>query len=73
MKYTVDRIEGSYAVLESEASEFIQVSVSDLPVGIRDGSVLDYNNNIYVIDTDSEMQRRRALYEKQQKLLNRKK
>lgn len=73
MRFIVDRIEGNIAVLESEGGDFIHVPVSDLPKGIRDGSVIRFDKNVYEHDALAEQQRRRALFEKQQSLLNRKK
>lgn len=73
MRYTVDRKEAGFAVLEDENSEYINVPLSALPEGIKDGSVLVFRNNQYFPDADYEAERRKAIFEKQQRLLNRKK
>lgn len=73
MKYTVDRIENGIAVLENDKSDFISVPTSELPDGIRDGSVLIYDNGKYFLDADAEKKRRQEMFEKQQRLLKRKK
>ena len=73
MRYTVDRIVENTAVLEGENKDFINVSLKELPEGIRDGSVLVYKDGVFEADAEYEMQRRKAMLEKQQRLLNRKK
>ncbi len=73
MKYTVDRIEEGVAVLENELSEHINIPLSELPAGIRDGSVIVYNNDHYELDLSSEEKRRAEMFAKQQRLLNRNK
>lgn len=39
-KFVIDRLEGAYAVLESDAREFTQVPRSSLPPGAKEGDVL---------------------------------
>lgn len=58
MKYCIDRIEDNIAVLENlETQEMIDVSLDELPEGIKDGTVLKYVNDKYELDLDEEEQR----------------
>lgn len=40
MKYTLDRFEGAFALLEQEDRTMLQVPREDLPPHVREGSVL---------------------------------
>jgi len=49
--YTIDRIEGIYAVCENrQTGEFINISLYELPVNIHSGDILKYINGKYVVD-----------------------
>lgn len=72
MNYYVDRIEDGFAVLDNDAGERLIACVSDLPSGIRDGSVLKrLADGSFAIDETAENERRRALADRLQRLKNR--
>ena len=68
MKYTVDRIHGDRAVLESDGEEMCTVPVSMLPEGIREGSRVTEENGVYTLDVTEEKALRRQRYRAQQRL-----
>ena len=50
-KYTVDRFEGSMAVLENrETGEMFNINKNELPKEAKEGTILKLNNNKYEID-----------------------
>ena len=58
-RYTVDRIEENIAVCEKEDMTFVQINISELPKGIKDGDCIVKNNGTYTIDI-SETEKRKA-------------
>jgi len=50
--FTVDRIEGNYAVCENrQTGEFINISLYILPENIHSGDILKYIDGKYIVDT----------------------
>ena len=70
---TVDRIEGGYAVCETVDEDEVVLPLSSLPSGVREGTVLERVDGSYVINEKEEMSRRKANYNLQMQLFNRKK
>lgn len=65
MKYSIDKIEGNIALLESlEDQTKKEVQVSDLPINIKEGTILTYENEIYLKDEVLENQRRTSIKNK---------
>ena len=62
MRIIVDRIEGDIAVCELESGEMRDIALTDLPVGVHDGSILLFENNTYTLDKETEAQRREKLF-----------
>ncbi len=60
MKYIVDRIEGEYAVCEAEDMSMHNISLSQLPLGLKEGSRLIFENGLY-IDDDKNADRRERI------------
>lgn len=73
MKYIVDRIEEGIAILEKEDLSHVEISLTDLPDGISEGSVLIFDGNSYISDENEEAQRKNQIYEKQQMLFKKRK
>ena len=67
-KLIVDRIVGCIAVLEKEDRSHIEVSVADIGIDIKEGSILIFDGLVYTADKESEDIRRKKLFEMQQKL-----
>lgn len=67
-KLIVDRIVGDIAALEKEDKSHIEVSVAEIGVEIKEGSILLFDGYKYSADVDSEAARRKKLFEMQQKL-----
>ena len=69
MKYAVDRIEEDIVVLENiKTGEILEVSISNLPKGIHEGSILVKDNDKFLIDLDTEKERRESLRERLERL-----
>lgn len=71
MKYTVDRIEEWSAVLEKEDLTHINILLESLPQGVKEGSILLFDGVNYIIDSESEAERKKAMLEKQNLLFKR--
>lgn len=46
MRLVVDRIEGNYAVLESN-EDYIDVELNKIGLEVKEGDILEYKNGIY--------------------------
>ena len=68
MYYTVDRIEGGYAVIEDPDAGVQNIKLSDLPDGIKEGDKLRLEDNIYIIDADYTRLRKKELSERFMKM-----
>lgn len=66
--YSVDRIEGDYAVLVGEDKSNVTVSLDRLPAGIKEGNVLRFEGGAYSLDSAEEQQRRSRILALQEKL-----
>lgn len=69
----VDRTEGGFAVCEMSDGSKNNLSLSDLPEGVKEGTVLELKDGVYVINEQEEKNRRKANFNLQQQLFNRKK
>lgn len=62
MKYTVDRFEGEYAVLEEfNTINFINVLKTKLPSDVREGDILEFNNGIFIILKNELLERKESI------------
>ncbi len=61
MYYSVDRLEGSWAVLINDHDQISKVAIEKLPGDIAEGDVLVYNGNDYEIDKQETASRRAAV------------
>ena len=67
-KLIVDRIVDNIAVLEKEDGSHIEVPVTEIGVEIKEGSVLLFDGIGYLADDKSETERRKKLFEMQERL-----
>lgn len=68
-KYTIDRFEGEYAVLEDfENNNMINVLISELPDGCEEGDILEYNNGIYIILSSECKMRKESIQDRFKRL-----
>lgn len=68
----VDRIENGIAVIEGDDGAFFQLPASQLPDGVREGSVLRRTQDGFALDSEAERERRHMLYEKTKRLFGNK-
>ncbi len=70
MQLIIDRIEENLAICEKENGEHIEIEVSRLPSGCQEGSVLQLlESGEIVLDTKTEEERRKKLFNLTQMLL----
>ena len=69
MKFVVDRIENNTAVLENiDTKEIIEININLLPNNIKENNIIIYDNNEYVIDKETEKERKKDLLSRFNKL-----
>lgn len=69
MKLIVDRTENGIAILEKEDLSHIEVALTDLPKGTKEGSVVIQNEDgSYSLDLNEEEARRKRMLELQKNL-----
>ena len=71
--WSLDRIEGEYAVLIDDNRVCVTVPLSDLPVDAVEGRMYRKTGETYVEDPVAEQARRERVRALQNRLLNRKK
>lgn len=73
MKYAVDRIEEEIAILESiEDGIKKEVLLSELPKDTKEGTMIVFEDNVYIKDVHLELKRRTSIRNKFDKLRKRK-
>ena len=73
MKLIVDRITGNIAVLEKEDMSHVELDISVLPKGTKEGSVIVYENGVYSMDSAAEEERRKTISAKQRLVFTKRK
>lgn len=62
-RLVVDRIEGEFAVCETEEGIMVNICLSDFPFAVKEGSVIYENNGNYELSVVEEERRRKELFE----------
>ena len=71
MEYlSVDRIENDTAVCERDDMSVVELALSSLPQGTKEGSVLKVENGTYSLDENEEKRRRKRIFELQNMLFS---
>ena len=68
MTYIVDRIEGSFAVLQDEQEHLHTRPLTNLPASISVGDVLLFQHGAYTVDVEGTRQRREHILQLQKRL-----
>ncbi len=68
MRFTVERMGDSFAVLESEDMTHIEVDLCILPDNIKIGNILIFDGKKYTVDYDDESETRKRIAEKQKSI-----
>ena len=66
--YSLDRFEEDFAVLVDDNGACVNVQKSELPINIKAGNVLCYENGKYMLAPDEEAARRSRIKSLQNKL-----
>lgn len=64
----VDRVENGIAVIENENGDLFRLPLSELPEGVREGSVLVHNCEGYALDMLATEERRKKNAERTRSL-----
>lgn len=69
--YTVDRFEGEFAVCEErDSKKIINIEKSKLPQNAKEGSILKYKDNKFIIDEESQQEIEQRIKQKMDNLWN---
>lgn len=69
MRFVIDRIIDDIVIIENiETLEKKEVDIELLPSSIHEGNVLDYINNMYVLEKHEEEKRRNLIEERFKRL-----
>ena len=69
MKYAVDRIIEDIVVLENiETGELVEIKKHELPNEVHEGSILVKKDDVYILDENTEKERRESLRERLERL-----
>lgn len=66
--YSIDRIEGGFAVVEENDKSMKNIPLTELPEGVGEGDVLLLESGKYTIDEEETLRRKDAVKELQKKL-----
>mgnify|MGYP003178880552 FL=1 len=70
-EYTIDRLEGNFAVCEDrDTGEMVDFKRDDLPQNAREGSILKYSNGKFEIDSKQEQEVSERIKQKMDNLWN---
>lgn len=71
MEYlSIDRIENKTAICERGDLSLVELPLSLLPKGAKEGSVLKLENGVYTLDTEEEKRRKSRILELQNMLFS---
>ncbi len=59
----VDRVEGGFAVCQTEEEAIINISLSDLGFEVREGNVIIENNGAFELSAQEEESRKEELFD----------
>lgn len=69
MFYSIDRIEGEWAVLiADETSGSVEIPANALPAEASEGSILRCENGTYIYDAEETERRRSAFFERTRRM-----
>ncbi len=60
-RFTIDRIEGNKAILECENGDFVTLELSSLPKNIKEGDILNFDENSYFLNADETEKRKEKI------------
>lgn len=64
MNGTIDRFEGGYCIIELADKSMINVELEKIPLGAKEGDILEIQNNEKSIDSKETDKRKAAIEEK---------
>lgn len=71
MRFTVDRIEGAFAVCEDSDGAMINIDLEELPSDVKSGDILVIRDGRFISDKKAAAEKRAELSALQEKLLRR--
>lgn len=68
-RYIIDRFEEEFAICEDNGNrEMVKIKKDNLPPNIREGDIIKFENNQYIIDKDEMKKVEERIKEKMNKL-----
>ena len=65
MDYIIDRFEGDFAVCQNfSTSKFQNIKKSDIPKNAKEGDIITFENNIFLIDEAKNQKRQNEINSK---------
>lgn len=69
MKYSVDRIENNVVIFQNlETREIYEEKLDRFPENIKEGDIVAFSNEKYIIDNTTIMKRKKSLRERLERL-----
>lgn len=72
MMYSIDRVEGIFAIAQSDNGDNIKIDKKDLPDNIKEGDIIEKIDGLYYVNKTETEKRRKENAELLKKLLFRK-
>lgn len=72
MRFSIDRIEGAFAICEDGGGETISFRLKDLPPEVHEGDIIERTDKGFAIKIDETAVRRRKMAQMQKSLFERK-
>ncbi|GAA0127445.1 MULTISPECIES: DUF3006 domain-containing protein [Clostridium] len=70
MNFIIDRFEGEFAVCEKSDRNMVNIKIKNLPKNAREGDVIILKNDIFHIDIEETIKRRKEIEELSRDLWN---
>ncbi len=70
MYISVDRFEGNFAICEREDFKIIKILKNQLPSNVREGDILNIDENVCVVDGGETLRKKRDIYRMQEDLFS---
>lgn len=70
MYICIDRFEGDFAICEDENLKIVKIDRKKIKSRAKEGDVLKFNNNFYIVDFDKTEERKTKNYKIQEKIFD---
>lgn len=70
MYLCIDRFEGDFAICEDENLKIVKIDRKKIKSQAKEGDILKFDNNFYIVDFDETAHRKTKNYKIQQKIFD---